>query len=240
MTQSTAVRAQVAGTYVFASLEEYNAFEEEARALGLSEAYSISSTEVSRYEQSLQPLENLSKFALYFLVVVLAIGAVILIVINIFSIRERKYEIGVLTAIGMSKVKVSAQFVLEMFSITVAAVLLGAIVGGAVSVPLANSLLSSQVTSQQQMSESVKGSFGREMGSGFGGMQPPADMGDASPAGRFMGGAVDYIKEVNAAVDMAVLLELLGIGVLLTLISSSAALIFILRYEPLKILSNRD
>ena len=244
MTQSTAVRTQVAGSYVFASLEAYNAFEEEARALGLSDAYSISSTEVSRYEQSLQPLDNLSKFALYFLVVVLAIGAVILIVINIFSIRERKYEIGVLTAIGMSKAKVSVQFVLEMFSITVVAVLLGAVVGGAVSVPVANSLLSSQVASQQKKSESVKDSFGREMGfGGFGGggdIQPPPDMGDASPVGRFMGGAVDYVKEVNASVDMTVLLELLGIGILLTLVSSGAALVFILRYEPLKILSNRD
>lgn len=34
---------------------------------------------------------------------ILVIGAVILVVLNIFNVRERKYEIGVLTAMGMKK-----------------------------------------------------------------------------------------------------------------------------------------
>ena len=55
------------------------------------------------------PLKNLSTFATYFLIVVLIIGAVILIVLNIFNIRERKYEVGVMTAIGMKKGKVAAK-----------------------------------------------------------------------------------------------------------------------------------
>ena len=38
---------------------------------------------------------------------------------------------------------------------------------------------------------------------------------------------------------MQVILEMMGIGILLTLISGCTALIFIMRYDPLKILSNR-
>ncbi len=241
--QSTAVQAQVSGTYVFANAEDYEAFEAEARTLGLDDSYSVSSTVVSQYEQSLQPLENLSKFALYFLMVVLVIGAIILIVINIFSIRERKYEIGVLTAIGMSKARVALQFVTEMFTITLVAVLLGAAVGGVASVPVSNALLESQITSQEQKRDDLRGNFGREMGGGPGRNLPDAAnilSGDATPTGGFFGGAANYISEVNASLDFTVLAQLLGIGVLLTLLSSGAALIFILRYEPLKILSNRD
>ena len=71
--------------------------------MGLSEDYTVTSTDVEAYEQSLLPLQNLSKFAAWFLLVVLLIGGVILIVFHIFNIRERKYEIGVLTAIGMRR-----------------------------------------------------------------------------------------------------------------------------------------
>ena len=56
----------------------------------LSDSYQVTSNDVTSYEQSLVPLKNLSTFATYFLIVVLIIGAVILIVLNIFNIREPK------------------------------------------------------------------------------------------------------------------------------------------------------
>lgn len=82
------------------------------------------------------PLQNLSKFAAWFLLVVLLIGGVILIVFHIFNIRERKYEIGVLTAIGMRKSRVALQFLTELFVVTFAFLLLGTAIGGAASVPV--------------------------------------------------------------------------------------------------------
>lgn len=50
MTISTALKNQVSGTYLFATTEDYEAFEEEARSLGLSDEYSISSSDLSSYE----------------------------------------------------------------------------------------------------------------------------------------------------------------------------------------------
>lgn len=60
-------------------------------------------------ESRIQPgtLNNLSKFALTLLIVVL-------VVITLLNVRERKYEIGVLTEIGADKVKVAAQFGRDM------------------------------------------------------------------------------------------------------------------------------
>ena len=69
---------------------------------------------MENHEYSLVPLNNLSKFALTLLIVVLAVGGVVLVAITLLNVRERKYEIGVLTAIGVNKVKVAAQFDRDM------------------------------------------------------------------------------------------------------------------------------
>ena len=53
-------------------------------------------------------------------------------------------------------------------------------------------------------------------------------------------GPVSYIQSVSSATNIVVLLELLGVGLILTIVSSLAAMITIMRYEPLKILSSRS
>ena len=242
---STGLTEQVTGTYSFADVENYNSFDAQARTLGLADTYTISSSDVTSYEQSLQPLENLSKFATYFLIVVLLIGGIILIVLNIFNIRERKYEIGVLTAIGMKKRKVSLQFITELFVVTFTCIIIGAGVGAAVSVPITNSLLKSQVSSAQAAVVSQTSSFGRGNASGSTGSSTTTagnmgNGGNMGAPGAITTTAVNYISEVSSATNFTVILQLMGIGIILTLISSCAAVIFVLRYEPLKILTNRD
>ncbi len=147
-TTSTALKNQVSGTYLFATVEDYEAFDAQARELGLSDEYTISSGDITSYEQSLKPLNNLSEYAMYFFVVVLIIGGIILAVLNIFNIRERKYEIGVLAAIGMKKWKIATQYVTELLCVTFMAIILGAGIGAAGSVPITNALLANQIESQ--------------------------------------------------------------------------------------------
>ena len=229
METTTAIPSQVSGTYVFADVESYYAFEDEVRELGLADTYTVSSADLTSYEQSLLPLENLSQMAGYFLAVVFGIGAIILVVLNIFNVRERKYEIGVLTAIGMKKSKVAAQFLVESFVITIIALLIGAGIGAVSSVPVTNTLLASQIEAQSHQMMQAESSFGRPTGNKemIGGKgQPMAN--------------IDYISSVTSATDFTVLMQLLGIGMILTLAASAVSIIFIMRYEPLKILSNRD
>lgn len=229
--QSTALRSQVSGTYVFADIASYEEFDSQARALGLSDSYLISSSDLAEYESSLTPLENLSNFATYFFIIVLIIGGVILIVLNIFNIRERKYEIGVLTAMGMKKSKVALQFVSELFLVTIIAIIIGTSAGAAISLPVTNSLLESQVTAQVEAASDLEDNFGRASGSGSPGVGRQSI--EAS-------NTTDYIAEVSSATNFTVIIQLMGIGIILTLVASMAAVVFILRYEPLKILSSRD
>lgn len=190
--EDTALRAQTNGTYTFANLADYEAFEDEAKALGLSDDYTVTSQDVNAYEQSLLPLENLSTYATYFLIVMLGIGGVILVILNIYHIKSRKYEIGVL----------------------------GSGIGAVSSVPLTNALLETQ-TAQSETTESP---FAKEPG-----MMKERAMAKQS-----------YIEEISSATDGKVVVELGGLALILTMLSGGIAVLSILRYEPLKILANRE
>ena len=239
---TTEIRSMLNGTYVFSTVDAYEKFQEEAKNMGLSDAYTISSADVLSYEESLKPLQSLSQYAGYFLLIILVIGASILVVLHIFSIRERKYEIGVLTAIGMKKWKVSIQFLIEALIVTFLALFIGASGGAVSSVSITNALLKNQIeeTSQQQSDQS----FGREMAGEQGDMQPGSkDIGQMDKQEHknpFLQGTYDYIDSVSSATNVKVILEMMGIGILLTIISGGTALIFIMRYDPLKILNSRD
>ncbi len=247
----SAVTGSISATYVFANTEKYYSFEEEVRTLGLDDSYTVSSPDLTAFENSLTPLNTLSTMAGWFLVVILIIGAIILVVLNIFNVRERKYEVGVLTAMGMKKWKVAAQFMCEILIVTMIAVIIGAGIGAVSSVPVTNALLAGQVESQTTQQTQMENNFGRpgNMGSGMMGANrgenAPSDMpndigGRKNPFENMWGSAENYITEVNSAMNLTVVLQMLGVGLLLTLVTSLASVLFIMRYDPLKILANRD
>lgn len=223
---TTAIRSMIQGTYSFDSVAMFETFEDEARELGLADTYTISSGDVTTYEASLRPLENLSQYAGYFLIVILSIGAAILIVLHIFSIRERKYEIGVLAAIGMKKWKIAIQFLTEVLCVTFCALFIGMGVGTVSSVPITNQLLEQQIESMNSETLGQEERFGRSM------EMPPQERNETR--------GVEYVSTISSGVNLVVMLEMIGIGLLLTILSGCTALIFILRYDPLWILSNRD
>ena len=252
--RETKITGTLSATYSFADTESYYAFETEVRSLGLSEDYKVSSSDISAYENSLAPLDTLSTMAGWFLIVILIIGGVILVVLNIFNVRERKYEVGVLTAMGMKKWKVAAQFMCEILVVTMIAVILGAGIGAVSSVPVTNALLAGQVESQNSQQSQMEQNFGRpgDFGGGFpggnmggmpGGMPSdfPDDIGGGkNPFGGMFEGAANYITEVDSAMNLTVVFQMIGVGLLLTLVASAASVLFIMRYDPLKILANRD
>lgn len=253
--RDSAITGSLSATYVFADTESYYAFEEEIRTLGLDESYTVSSPDLTAFENSLTPLNTLSTMAGWFLLVILIIGAIILVVLNIFNVRERKYEVGVLTAMGMKKWKVATQFMCEILVVTMIAVVIGAVVGAVSSVPVTNALLAGQIESQNSQQMQMDENFGRpgNFGGGMpgmpggdmgGGMSPemPDDFGGGkgNPFGNMFGDAADYITEVNSAMNLTVVFQMLGVGLLLTLVASLVSVLFIMRYDPLKILANRD
>ncbi|MDR1450652.1 MAG: ABC transporter permease [Propionibacteriaceae bacterium] len=231
--QSTALSLQLSATYVFSSPDDYSAFEAELRAQGLSDYYTLSSTDLNSYEASAVPLKNLSSFATTLLWLVLGVGGAILIAVSVFTVRERKYEVGVYTAIGLPKVQVALQFATEVLAVTMAGVVVGLGAGAAAAPSVANNLLSAQVTQAEADSSAQDQNFGRlPMSSGG-----PGNM-NMDRAG-FGSQAVSYIDQVNAAVDLEVAGWLAAAGLGLAVAASFAGVVVVMRYEPLTILANR-
>ena len=204
--------------------ESISKFEEEVKTKGLSEYYKVSNN-LEEIENATKSITNVKVFATTFLIITLIIGGIVLAVINMINIRERKYEIGVLRTIGMKKWKLSLQFMLELLIVCLVALGIGATVGSYASVPVANNLLASEIKNNTEEKNNIKGNFGMpEMNGDF----------------NFGVAKVDEVDNINAVVDAKVLGELLGLGILLTLVSSLASMIAISRFSPLNILKERS
>lgn len=93
------------------------------------------------YNQIVGPVEGLSSVSSTFLIIVLIFGGISIAVISSIAIRERKYEIGVLRAMGMKKSTVSFSLWLEVFLITAVCVVIGIFGGTMIAQPIADILL---------------------------------------------------------------------------------------------------
>lgn len=211
-------------------------FEKEAKEKGLSDYYTATTNE-SEILETLKPIQNISTFSLNFLIVVLILGIVILTVINILNIRDRKYEIGVLRAIGMSKQKVTLQLVTETLLIALASLLIGAGIGTLCSQPVTNKMLESEIASYQEKIQTSESNFGS------GEFSRPSEH---LQKGDFKGNdkikqdnTTTYVDSLKVKIDAITILELFGVSILLTASSACVSSIVINKYNPNKILQNR-
>ena len=219
-------------TFVLTSEKVLDKFSSELTSKGLSEYLTVSSN-LDQVESATSTILNVKGFATTFLIITLIIGAIVLFVINMINIRERKYEIGVLRTIGMKKSLLCLQFISEIIIVSVAALLIGAGIGAASSVPVANSLLQNEITSSEEKVNEISSNFGH----GPGGDRESSNMKFNKMSGN---PNVKKIDNINAVVNFKVLLELLGIGLVLTIISSASSMIAIQRFSPLTILKERS
>ncbi len=217
------VQAKVTPNFVLNDKDVVEQFIKEVEDKGLSE-YLMVSTNQDLIEGATSSISNTKTFATTFLVVIFIIGGVILFVINLVNIKQRKYEIGVLRTIGMKKSFLTAQFTIELLSIAIVCLGLGAFAGASLSVPVSNTLLQQEIQSSQEEMDSI--------GKNFGGKKM-----DRRP----MNGVtqIQAFDSIDATVDSKVIGQLFVIGIGLTLISSSACMISIQRFSPLTILKER-
>ena len=228
------IKGELEPTFIIDDYKNADKIEEEFYNKGLAENYTVKTNE-EEATAGLSSIKNVKSFATTFLIITLVIGGIVLFVINMINIRERKYEIGVLRTIGMSKVKLTLQFLSELLIVGLVALLLGAGIGAVSSKPISNSLLSSEIESSTSSREEMKNNFGGPGGGNFPGGGPGGF--DKISKGKPVVQAYDSI---DAVVSPVVLVELLGIGLTLILVSSIASMISIQRFSPLTILKERS
>ena len=220
------LNATITPTFILKNKDVVEEFSKEVEEKGLNEFYTVTNN-LEDVESATKSISNVKTFATTFLIITLIIGGIVLFVINMINIRERKYEIGVLRTIGMSKLKVISEFVVELLIVAIVSLLIGALAGSFMSVDVANSLLKNEINNASADMSSIDKNFGREM---------------MFPMENNINGIVkiEEINSINAVVDLKVLLQLLSIGLSLTFISSIASCIGIARFSPLSILKERS
>ena len=221
------ISATTTPTFVLTSKDVIENFTEEVENKGLSEYLTVTSN-IDNIESATSSISNTKTFATTFLIVTFIIGGVVLFVINLINIRQRKYEIGVLRTIGMKKSLLTAQFTVELLSVAIICLSLGAGAGAALSVPVSNKLLQQEITSSQEEMSNISQNFGK---GGNGGPSMGIGMNGVAQVQAF--------DSIDATVNGKVLAQLFAIGIGLTLISSSACMVSIQRFSPLTILKER-
>lgn len=230
------LEATITPTYILQGEDVIEAFTNEVSEKGLNEYYEVT-TNADELNEATESVKNVKTFATTFLIITLIIGGTVLVVINMINIRERKYEIGVLRTIGMKKAKLSIQFMTELLIVSFVALIVGAIVGSFASVKVANNLLANEIQNQSSQVENIGKNFGKNNTP-----SPESNGNTDTPDFKNMNfgvAKVNQVDTIDAVVDYKVLLQLLGIGILLTLVSSLASMIAIARFSPLTILKER-
>ena len=184
---------------------------------GLPEYYRVDINEAA-YQKVVGPIESLNDMTKIFMLTIIVFGGIVLITLSIFAIRERKYEIGVLRAIGMTKNKVMIGLLSEMFMITGICLVLGIGTAALVSQPIADTLYQSQ--KNQDISTQSN-----ELNS--------ASVSSSSLTNK-------TLTNIEISLDIQTTIQIICVGFVLAAISSIAGITYIVRYEPMRILSERD
>jgi len=177
-------------TFYLLSPDLLPAFEAEMREKGLPDEWVVYRDEAS-FRRMLAPIDSLREVALTFLIIVLVFGAAIMVLLSAIAIRERKYEIGVLRAMGMKKKKVALCLWVETIVITCVCFVFGMIVGTVLAQPVSNLLWTGEGT-------------------------------------------------ISITLNTITILQILGVSILLATIAGAVSVSRITKYEPIKILMERN
>ena len=92
------------------------------------EDYEISEEE-NQFSEMVESLDMVRQMIFMMIMAVIGAGIIVLSLVLILWVRERMYEIGILLAIGRSKMKIVGQFILELVLVSLPAMILAVILG---------------------------------------------------------------------------------------------------------------
>lgn len=85
--------------------------------------------EENQFSEMVESLNMVRQMIFTMIMAVIGTGIIVLSLVLILWVRERMYEIGILLAIGCSKMKIVGQFILELVFVSLPAMILAAILG---------------------------------------------------------------------------------------------------------------
>ncbi|MCQ6557135.1 ABC transporter permease [Paenibacillus mendelii] len=182
---------------------DLHAFQNELYEKGLSISLYLKK-DTDRNDEAVEGINEMLTIVKQFFELIAIIGIGVVFLINVLALRERKYEIGVLRAIGMSKINVLTLLLCEMLILALIGSVLALLTGIFVNPSVVD-----------EMKEVI-----------LGGHLPSALMSD--------------IIGIDASLSGLVILEVIVLSILLVFIAGTMTIASITRYDPVKILSERN
>ncbi len=210
---------QVRATYEINDPKDFDAFYQAVRDLGVGEDYNISIDHKS-FEKAVGPINNLNSTVGYFMMIILLIAAGVLMLLSILSVKERQYEIGVLRAMGMKKVKVGLSFIVESVIVLMIALVIGLGIGSVVTKPVASSLLEQQITAMEKANEN--------------------DDGNTSLFTPDRSKDVKTVDTIDTSINALVLVKITSLGFGIIILTNIINIIYIMRFQPMEIMRKKN
>jgi len=146
---STAADTIDSAVYNLEDSKEMPSFVKKAEQVIDMNTYSLQTNDQA-YQQILQPVNNVASFAKNIGLLVAVAGVIILTLIVMLTIREQRYEIGVLLSLDESRVKIILQFFSEIIFCMVVALIIATFSGNVVRNIVGEQLIAQQTNSQSQ------------------------------------------------------------------------------------------
>ncbi|MED1107464.1 ABC transporter permease [Bacillus paramycoides] len=206
--------------YFLKDPQNIEAFKKEAKKSNINFNYYKLDAHDSLYKQMIGPIENISSTSQMIIYIVSIAGAIILGLIIMLSIKGRRKEMGILLSIGEKKWKLMAQFVVEVVCIAILAFGLSITTGAKVSQYIGDNLLSSEVATASEETNTPQD--GTVMMSG--------------PGGTVQNQKEDPIDKIDVSVTGEDVGKMGGIGLAIAILATLLPALSILRLNPKQIL----
>ncbi|PGS68380.1 MULTISPECIES: ABC transporter permease [Bacillus cereus group] len=195
-------------------------FKKEAKKSDIDFNYFKLDAHDSLYKQMIGPIENIASTSQMIIYMVSIAGAIILGLIIMLSIKARRKEMGILLSIGEKKWKLMAQFIVEVVCIAILAFGLSLTTGAKVSQLVGDNLLSSEVATAGEETDTSQN--GTVMVAG--------------PGGTVQNQKEDPIDKINVSVTGEDVGKMGGIGLAIAILATILPALSILRLNPKQIL----
>ncbi|EAC3456078.1 ABC transporter permease [Listeria monocytogenes] len=184
------------------------------------------------YQQMIGPINSVASFSKNVVYIVSIAGALILGLLVMMQVRDRKYEMGVLLAIGEKRGKLIAQFFVEILIVALVSFGLAAASSHYVAQLAGNQLLAQQNSSTNETTTSTE-----NRGPGGGGQGGPGGFGESVSN---LTKNTEQIKELDIQVTLEDMLKMGAIGIGIAFISVLLPATLVLRMNPKTILTKQE
>ncbi len=179
------------------------------------------------FERLAKPLDTLSMYAKFIVWLVVVNAVVIITLVTALTLKNREYEIGVLLSVGAGKLKVIAQFFIELAIVALIGFTLSVVSGSLISRQIGNKVLEAQIASS--------GLNPDEDDIEYGNYYDPWDNNYATEVTL-----EDLVSEYEVTVSPLIIAEIYVLGLSIVLVSVIIPSFMIMRYNPKKILMNQN